>query len=494
MKVCRILPIGLLIVSLSIAQAQFDATFVQTPLSPNLLWGKWGNDLRNSHYNPNAAGPTNPRLLWSWPGGAIDEPLVDDTGVLWIPVHPYSNSLRYTHYRLYSGLSGGPPGTVWPYWGQAATPLIFQTAVYFRTSDGTFVDFLGNWPVLVLAGGQYDIRVYSPDPLDPLTDGLLWIGNVGWPAYRSGLTAYTDGASGYFMLGDNTGLVRAVMVFWVVIIDTGERFPYLYIDAPLAGAGAVYSLTGVSTYNSDVMVSTHHSGDILVYNTMSLGAPSPAWGSSLQGLSTTNPPDSFPIDSDICDRPAVFSSNNRTLFVCATNYGRVYAVQLYDNNERFAPAKLWVAELGKPIMAGPSIGPDPINGNEETLYVVTRSSSTRSTLVAIRAADGVVKWQRTLQNVSRCNPTIDRNGRIFIGDDRGYLYAINPDGSILWARYLGASIRVSPALVFIPPEAGGPLDVLYVAASNRMLYAFVESTPIRIPPGGGLGTGVGGGW
>jgi len=290
------------------------------------------------------------------------------------------------------------------------------------------------------------------------------------------------------MLGDNTGLVSPVMMFWVVNIDNNESFPYLYIDAAInpPGMGAVYSLVGASDY-SDVMLSTHHFGYIAGYYMQALGAPVMLGAISLAGLSRADPEDSTPITSDICDRPAVVSSDNVTAFVCATNYGRVYALNLLTGT------KLWVAELGKPIMAGPSLGPDPLNGNEETLYVVTRSSSTRSTLVAIRASDGTVKWQRTLQNVSRCNPTIDRDGRLFIGDDRGYLYAINPDGSILWARYLGAAIRVSPVLASIPTDAGN-LDVLYVAASNRMLYAFVESTPIRIPPGGGIGTGIGGGW
>lgn len=485
MRPVRFLLMGLLTMSLGIAQAQFDAIYVPTPLSPDLLWGKWGNDLRNSHYNPDAAGPTNPRLLWFLPGGAIDEPLIDDSAVLWLPVHPYSTSLRFTEYRFVDGTSGFVLGNLWPYWGQASTPLLINTAVYVRTSDGTFTDFVEDWPVLVFSGGQYDILVYSPDPLG-IAD-IFWIGNVGLPAYRSGLTAYSDGTSGHFMLGDNTGLVRAVMVFWVVVPDSMESFPYLYIDAPLAGAGAVYSLTGVSTYNSDLMVSTHHSGDIIVYDTSALSFPAVVWATSLRALSQADPQDSSPIASDICDRPAVFSSDNRRIFVCATNYGRVYSIQLFNNNEQFVPAKQWVAELGRPIMAGPALGPDPTNNDEETLYVVTRGSSTRSTLVAIRAADGVVKWQRTLQNVSRCNPTIDANGRIFIGDDRGVLYAINPNGSVLWTRYLGAAIRVSPVLAVVDtPE--GPQSMLYVAASNRMLYAFVEAAPIRIPPGG-TGTG-----
>jgi outer membrane protein assembly factor BamB len=492
MKLHRWLFSGILMVSLGIAQAQFDASFVPSVLPSDMLWGKWGNDLRNSHYNPNAAGPTNPRLLWSLPGGLIDEPLIDGSPLLWAPVHPYSTSLRFTQYRQIDASSGGILGTLGPYWGQATTPMIFQTAVYARSGDGTFVDFLGDWPVLVLSGGQYDVLVYSPDPLG-IADAF-WIGTVGVPAYRSGLTAYTDGASGYFVLADNAGAVRPVMMFWVVDIDAGQSYPYLYIDAPInLPAGAVYSVVGSSSYSADLLVSTHHSGTILVYDTKALWAPALVGGLTLSGLSQTTPEDSTPITSDICDRPAVISEDNSTLFVCATNNGRVYAVDLLDGT------KLWVAELGKAIMAGPAIAPDPSNRGEETLYVVTRETSTRSALVAIRASDGQVKWRRTLQNVSRCNPTVDANGRIFIGDDRGYLYAINPDGSILWMRYLSAAIRVSPVLAAQVPTPAGTADVLYVAASNRMLYAFVETTPIRIPPGGGdivprIGGGAQSGW
>jgi outer membrane protein assembly factor BamB len=491
MKLHRWLFSGILMVNLGIAQAQFDASFVPSALSSDLLWGKWGNDLRNSHYNPNAAGPTNPRLLWSLAGGLIDEPLIDGSPLLWAPVHPYSTSLRFTQYRQINPSTGRILGTLGPYWGQATTPLIFQTAVYARSGDGTFVDFVPDYPVWVLSGGQYDVLVYSPDPLG-IAD-VFWIGTVGVPAYRSGLTAYTDGASGYFVLADNAGAVRPVMVFWVVDVDAGQSYPYLYIDQPInSPAGAVYSVAGSSSYSADLLVSTHHSGTILVYDTKALGAPAQVGELTLSDLSQATPEDSTPIDSDICDRPAVISADNSTLFVCATNNGRVYAVNLLDGT------KLWVTELGKAIMAGPAIAPDPSNGGEETLYVVTRETSTRSGLVAIRALDGVVKWRRTLQNVSRCNPTVDANGRIFIGDDRGYLYAINPNGSILWTRYLGAAIRVAPVLAALPSPAG-TVDVLYVAASNRMLYAFVETTPIRIPPGEGdivprIGGGAQSGW
>jgi hypothetical protein len=362
-----------------------------------------------------------------------------------------------------------------------------------------------------MAGGQYDLMIVSPNPAnirraarrEPLLPPLRWVGNLGIPAYRSGLSAYTDGLSGYLILNDNLGAVRPVMMFWVLVVEgvTEVAYPYLYVDRPVLSLGAVYSVTGSPSF-SDVWVSTHHDGSIAGFTSRAAspflldvqspipprirpGAPALRWLTTLPDLSMALPPDSSPILSDICDRPAVLGADNQTVFLCATNYGRVYAVNALNSR------KLWVAELGRPIMAGPSLGPDPTNNNEETLYVVTRSGANRSTLVAIRASDGTVKWQRALPTVSRCTPTIDRNGRLFLGDDRGILYAFEPNGTILWRRNLGAPIRVAPVLASIPTDTG-TVDVLYVSASNRMLYAFIETTPVRFPPGTGTGSGTGG--
>jgi outer membrane protein assembly factor BamB len=520
-QICGLLA---LMLHVGMAQAQYDATFVYPlippPFDPVLnpdgptLWGKWGNDLRNSHYNPYAQGPTNPRVLWVLPGGLLDEPLIRIEGYLLFPAHPLSNPryTRYTWVDSWLGLELEPPFPTFPYWGQAVTPIVFNTTVLVRTSDGTFLGAFTDWPVIAMSGGQYDLLIVSPNPEnvfriprgDPPRPPLRWVGNLGIPAYRSGLSAYTDGLSGYLILNDNLGNVRPVMMFWVLVVEanTETAVPYLFVDQPVLSLGAVYSVTGSQSY-ADIWVSTHHDGSIAGFTSRTTsrllvdvqtplfilelirpGAPAVRWGVTLSDLSIMEPPDSSPIFSDTCDRPAVMSTDNQTVFLCATNYGRVYAVDALNTT------KLWVAELGQPIMAGPSIGPDPINGNEETLYVVTRTGANRSMLVAIRAADGTVKWQRALGTVSRCTPTIDRNGRLFIGDDRGTLYAFNPDGTILWRRNLGAPIRVAPVLALVPTDFG-PVPVLYVAASNRMLYAFVETTPVRFPPGTGTGGGTG---
>jgi PQQ enzyme repeat. len=192
------------------------------------------------------------------------------------------------------------------------------------------------------------------------------------------------------------------------------------------------------------------------------------------------------VPSDSVDRPIAVTSNNQTAIVCASNSGRVYGVAMADGSRQ------WEYQAGRPIMAGPSIGPDPNNANEDTVYIVVRHSPTQSAIHAIRASNGAGKWVRVLPNVSRCTPTIDQNGVLYIGDERGFLYAINPNNTVKWQTYLSAPIRIAPVMgEFI--YNGNPTTIMYVAASNRFLYAIVDQSVLStgISPGtgiGGLGT------
>ncbi|MDM7460247.1 MAG: PQQ-binding-like beta-propeller repeat protein, partial [bacterium] len=204
-----------------------------------------------------------------------------------------------------------------------------------------------------------------------------------------------------------------------------------------------------------------------------------AWFTTIPALSDTgNGPE---VPSDSVDRPIAITSNGQTAIVCGSNSGRVYGVAMADGTRQ------WEYRADRPIMAGPSIGPDPNNANEDTVYVVVRHSNTQSAIHAIRASDGAQKWVRVLPNVSRCNPTIDQNGVLYIGDERGFLYAINPNNTPKWQLYLGSPIRTAPVLALDPNVNPNPnnLGALYVATSNRFLYAIVDSSTLstNISPG-----------
>jgi outer membrane protein assembly factor BamB len=198
-----------------------------------------------------------------------------------------------------------------------------------------------------------------------------------------------------------------------------------------------------------------------------------AWFTDIQTLSNNG---SGPeVLSDAFDRPIAITSDAQTAIVCASNSGRVYGVAMADGSRQ------WEYQAGRAIMGGPSIGPDPNNGNEDTVYIVVRHSASQSAIHAIRASDGTLKWTRLLPNVSRCTPTIDENGVLYIGDERGFFYAINPNNTVKWQMYLGASIRIAPVLADVNGVA-----TLFVSASNRFLYAIVDQSALTtgITPGG----------
>jgi len=118
-----------------------------------------------------------------------------------------------------------------------------------------------------------------------------------------------------------------------------------------------------------------------------------------------------------------------------------------------------------------------------------RHSPTQSAIHAIRASNGAQKWVRVLPNVSRCTPTIDRNGVLYIGDERGFLYAVNPNGAVKWQTYLSAPIRIAPVMGEFTRPDNTTVTIMYVAASNRFLYAIVDQSALStgISPGAGLG-------
>lgn len=502
---------------------------VEAPLDPSLEWATWGRDARRSHFQPNIGGLINPRVRWVALNGAIEEPIFF-FGSLWVPQMPGAGAPRHVRYGLYDAFTGRLIGTLGPYWGQAATPTVFNTAVYIVGNDNSFLGVFTNWPAYVFAGGQYDSLLIAPNPgptIDLLDNiphfraGAQSVQVRGRPAYRANFGAYTDGAIGYAIFADNFGGITAYGVVWLVTVDVGllplglvvvtsSEF-FLMDDASqfVGVASAAYgnSAAPVAGFSTRVLMSDHI-GRVMAFDPTQPPPPVPAenqpffppvWLRTVQQLSATDrvdpddpTSDPDPIPSDSFDRPLALSADGSVAIVCASNYGRVYAVSTDDGS------KLWVRKLHNQqriaIMAGPSIGPDG-NGNE-TVYVVGRASPSQSALYAIDLATGALKWVFNLGGVSRCTPTIDADGNLYIGNERGTLMCISPTGSLIWSFSLGGPIRVSPVLVPIDVDGDfNPDPVLFVAASNRFLYA-IEPAPQ--PTGGGItpigvGTGAIGG-
>ena len=97
-----------------------------------------------------------------------------------------------------------------------------------------------------------------------------------------------------------------------------------------------------------------------------------------------------------------------------------------------------------------------------------------------------------------CPPYVDDQGNIYFGSQDGYIYALNPDGSLKWRYYLGqyAYYRFPPA---VDPNRGVYLldddNVLHAVDFNgnpRWTLSMPGTGRISIGPDGTIYTGAGG--
>ena len=445
----------------------------------------YGANQRLSHTSP-YEGPTIPQVRWVASGGAINEP-THLSGRVIAPQMSIFGRVRFPRYVLFDVQSGLFRGSLGPFWGQLSPLTIFNTAVYVFDRNDVLVQVVPDWPVFIMAGGQYEARVISPSPVfgvPPLDVTLR-----GVPAYRSGFGVYTDGLMGNAVLGDNFGNLFGVAVYWV--LSNRYTGPYIGVDfsfTPWPPISSAVLSSAVFNEHNDSGLAGYHNGIIIGYNTFNIPQPGPSFMTSVMELSQddridpndpSSAPDPLPSDDSV-DRPIVFNADNTIAYVCASNYGRIYALGALGGS------RLWGVKLDPsrpiPIMGGPSLGRDSL-GNE-VLYVIGRSGSNQSTLYALNAQTGDLLWSRALPNVSRCTPTVDVRGRLYFGDERGFLYCYDSDGNQIWRLAFGAPINVSPVLMSIP---NGP-TVLVVAVSNRYLICIQQQQ--RVPPSPGpIGAG-----
>ena len=128
----------------------------------------------------------------------------------------------------------------------------------------------------------------------------------------------------------------------------------------------------------------------------------------------------------------------------------------------------WEYNTSEPVLSSPTIV------QNHTLYV------TSAGLMSF-ALDGRLNW-RVLQNVtSRSSPAISADGTIYFGADDGRLYAVSPNGTVLWNRSTDGAILSSPSV----DEAGdihfGSDDgyVYCLDPSGMMIWSYDTGMPVQ---------------
>jgi len=423
---------------------------------PGSDWPIWGKDLHKSHFNPDAAGPETPSLLWTAMGGATNEMALDGAfGLLWAP--------QYRFNGLYDPFSGEFQGNYGMGWGNISTPAILVTPVVVWDPDDNIVDNFP-FPMVCTSGGQYDSTLLV---FDPITGDALPQILRGVPAYNTTFGAVAaellPGITFPFVTFiDNFGNFIIVGFTWFIYVDAdGNVTDYELIPIDASPGTLIASFAGISATSNAQLLLGFHQNFVAAFD---LFIGDFIWVTNINQLTDGEVP------TDAFDKPIIPISDESAVIAAASNSGRVFSLSLIDGSEN------WETNLGVPISGGPSIGPDPDNGNEDTVYLVGRSSGNPLTcsLYALNAGDGAVKWEFVFDGMSRCTGTIDQNGVIYVGDDRGFLYAVNPDGTEKWRVYLRYPIRVAPTLA--------NNGTLYVAGSQRLLYAIVDADSIPGPP------------
>lgn len=114
-------------------------------------------------------------------------------------------------------------------------------------------------------------------------------------------------------------------------------------------------------------------------------------------------------------------------------------------------------------------------GMDGTVYVTAEDKKTQrigGTVYAIDPGNGDIKWKYKIERGSLASPpAIDKDGRIYIGAGDGYVYCLNPDGTLLWKILVGYEVKKEEEL-----KRGDYTTQIYMSGivlSNGNLYVVI---------------------
>ena len=120
------------------------------------------------------------------------------------------------------------------------------------------------------------------------------------------------------------------------------------------------------------------------------------------------------------------------------------------------------ANSGNPVAA--AIGPDG------TIYC--NAASSRGGIRAY-SQDGKVKWLFTSNYLVKSSPAVGPDSTIYVGSQDGFLYALNPDGTLKWKCKAGRGMVTEEDSFFNieSSPAVGPDGTIYVTSKDSYIYA-----------------------
>ncbi len=167
---------------------------------------------------------------------------------------------------------------------------------------------------------------------------------------------------------------------------------------------------------------------------------------------------SFQTGDDIFSSPTIDGDGN--VYIGSLD-GKLYSIDK-DGTER------WAVTTGDWIESTAAL-----NADESVVYV----GSWDNKLYAIDTASGATLWFYETGTLIFSSPAVASNGDIYFGGTDGFLYALNPDGTLKWDVFLGAEVDSSVAI--------GPSRNLYCGTSEGYVVSYdtsgLERWSVEVP-------------
>ncbi len=310
------------------------------------------------------------------------------------------------------------------------------------------------------SGALGEYHAFSTMSTDPDGDSVrirfVWgDGTVSaWSPFVPNGTSVTD--SVYYISG-GTKMIRAVaMDVDSAISDTSDAKEFGIIntapDAPVV-SGPARGIQDGPYYRFGAQ-STDPEGDSIQYKFFWGDGNSSDWTASVNSGQTGRDSwrysalDSFPITAIARDQDGAESDTSEPFYHQAVGEGEV----------------IWGLSFGDAFTSSPAIATLVSDGEDRVGIVIGFIEGALIGLDAYQGSQIFVAGELGMENFNS-SPAIGDNGRIYIGNENGALYAFSNEGDTLWA----IPDSLSDDDMGTTPAVDG--DMIYVGGEHRMFYA-----------------------
>ncbi len=152
--------------------------------------------------------------------------------------------------------------------------------------------------------------------------------------------------------------------------------------------------------------------------------------------------------------------NDGILYVPTYDSQKVYAIYASNGTVK------WTF-----LLAEPNKDSSPVIGDDGTIYVGCGGDNSNYGYLYAINPDGTLKWRYQAHYVVWSSPVIDDNGNIYFGSSssnsyEGYFYSLDSSGTKRWEYRVDDDIISSPSI--------GPNGDIYVGSTDKNFYAFTS--------------------